>query len=390
MPILGVDARATAMAAAHKPAHFVLEDVVRPNIMSLKPYRCARDDYQEGVLLDANENALGPSLAGAAPGGALGALDLHRYPDPHLHGTRVAATRLRALPDPAFTFLGVGSDEVIDLVQRCFARPGKDKILVCPPTYGMYSVSAQVNDLAVVEVPLVVERGAFTLDVPRIREALAADPAIRIVFLCSPGNPTGTLLAMDDIQAVLDTPEYRGIVVVDEAYIDFAVEEQHLGRKHADRAVSAVTLVPSYANLIVSQTLSKSFGLAAVRLGLAFAQPPIIQVLNNTKAPYNISTPAAYLASRALSDEGIAQMRANVRTLLNNRAWLCDVLAGVPGVGAMLGANDANFVLVQILDRPGGAPDSARAAYVYKTMAEKNALVVRNRSSELGYGPLGV
>lgn len=381
MQVQGVDAEAYALARAHKPSHFVLERVVRPNILALEPYRCARDDFQEGVLLDANENAMGPAIA---PGSAYESLDLHRYPDPSLHAARERATALRGLPHPAYTFLGVGSDEVIDLIQRCFARPGQDKILICPPTYGMYRVSASINDIGVVQVPLVTEKGAFQLDTPRIQAALRADPAIRIVFLCSPGNPTGTLLPLRDVQQVLDTPEFAGVVVVDEAYIDFAAEEQALGRKHGAAPVSAVSLVHEYANLIVSQTLSKSFGLAGVRLGLAFAQPPIVQVMNNTKAPYNISSPAAYLASQSLSAEGVARMRANVRTLLDERDRLCRALGEIPAMGAVLGGNDANFVLVQVLDRPGGAPDSQRAAHVYDTMARHRGLVVRNRSSELG------
>ncbi|WFD28568.1 histidinol-phosphate transaminase [Malassezia nana] len=382
MVVPGVDTRACALARAHKPAHFELERVVRPNILALQPYRCARDDFQEGILLDANENAMGPAIT---PGSSVyESLDLHRYPDPSLHRARELATELRGLPHPAFTFLGVGSDEVIDLIQRCFARPGQDKILICPPTYGMYSVSANINDIQVVQVPLITADGAFQLDVQGVQEALRADPAIRIVFLCSPGNPTGTLLPLRDIQQVLDTPEYNGLVVVDEAYIDFAAEEQVIGRKHGTEPVSAVSLVHEYANVIVSQTLSKSFGLAGVRLGLAFAQPPVVQVMNNTKAPYNISSPAAYLASQSLSSEGVERMRANVQVLLHERDRLCKAFAQIPALGAVLGGNDANFVLVQVLDKPGGVPDSQRAADIYNTMARHRGLVVRNRSSELG------
>lgn len=378
--ILGVNERACALAKAHKPEHFDLERVVRPNILALKPYRCARDDYQDGILLDANENSLGPSAVHAEEH-----LRLHRYPDPSLYGVREAMTRLRGLPHPAYTFMGVGSDEAIDLIQRCFARPGQDKILVCPPTYGMYQVSACVNDVGIVQVPLTMPgdpRGAFQLDVPKIQATLAADPAIKLVFLCSPGNPTGTLLPLDDVRAVLDTPAYQGMVVVDEAYIDFALEQQAMKKEHGP--LSAVSLVHEYANVIVSQTLSKAFGLAGVRLGLAFAQPPIIQVLMNTKAPYNVSTLAAHAASEALAPEGMERMRSNVRTLIENRQALIEALSTVPGMGQVLGTNDANFVLVQVLDAPNGSPDSQRAEAVYKAMAEQHGLVVRNRSSELG------
>lgn len=377
--VLGVNEHAYALAKAHKPQHFDLDSVVRPNILALKPYRCARDDYQDGVLLDANENALGAAATDADD------LRLHRYPDPSLYGVREAVTQLRGLPHPAYTFMGVGSDEAIDLIQRCFARPAQDKILQCPPTYGMYQVCASVNDVGVVNVPLTMPgdaRGAFQLDVPRIQETLAADASIKVVFLCSPGNPTGTLLRMHDIRQVLDTPAFRGIVVVDEAYIDFAEAEQDT--KHQGHAVSATSLVSEYANLIVTQTLSKAFGLAGVRFGLAFAQPPIIQVLQNTKAPYNVSTLAACAASRALSPQGLAHMRANVDELIANRSALIDALQRIPAVGAVLGDNDANFVLAQVLDKPGGQPDSQRAAHVYRTMAEKHGVVVRNRASELG------
>lgn len=391
MTIQGLDEQAVKLAAAHKPTHFDVELVVRPNILSLKPYRCARDDYQEGVLLDANENALGSSLpakwsesadAGALQDADAETLSLHRYPDPGLFGVREAATKLRDLPHTAYTFLGVGSDEVIDLLQRCFARPGKNKVLVCPPTYGMYKVCAAVNDLEVVEVPLDVEDGRFALDVDKVNATLAADPSITLTFICSPGNPTGTLVPLEQIRSVLDNPQYNGIVVVDEAYIDFAADES--AQASAKANVSATSLVREYANLVVSQTLSKSFGLAAIRLGLAYAQPPIVQIMNNTKAPYNVSTPAAFLASRALSPAGIEQMHNNVRTLLKNRSELVHQLRTIPAVGDILGANDANFVLVQVLDRPGGHPDSARAKAVYKRLAEHAGVVIRDRSHELG------
>jgi histidinol-phosphate transaminase len=387
MGVLGVNQEACALAKAHKPEHFCLERIVRPNILALKPYRCARDDYQSGTLLDANENSLGPSAA-TRSSEEMESLQLHRYPDPGLYGVRESVTQFRGLPHTAYTFLGVGSDEVIDLIQRCFARPSQDKILICPPTYGMYSVSASINDVQVVEVPLTMPddpRGAFRLDVPKVQAALAQDPSIKLVFLCSPGNPTGTLLAMEDVCAILETPAYQGLVVVDEAYIDFALEEQAQGRKHtASQAVSAVSLVHEYANLIVSQTLSKSFGLAGVRMGVAFAQPPIIQVMNNTKAPYNVSTLAAHAASQALAPEGIQRMRSHAKTLIELRERLIRDLASIPCIGKVLGTNDANFVLVQVLDAPKGLPDSQRAALVYKRMAEEHRLVVRNRSSELG------
>lgn len=175
----GVSASDAATVASLKPAHFHLEQVIRPNILSLKPYRCARDDYQEGILLDANENSLGHSVptgsaaAAASHGDASELLDhalpLHRYPDPSLYGIKPTLAKLRGLPSESHVFLGVGSDEVLDLIQRVSCRPQKDKILICPPTYGMYGVCAAVNDLEVVEVPLKTEGGAFSLDVEKVR-----------------------------------------------------------------------------------------------------------------------------------------------------------------------------------------------------------------------------
>ncbi|KAK0547411.1 histidinol-phosphate transaminase [Tilletia horrida] len=398
-----------------KPAHFSLADLIRPNILALQPYRCARDDYQSGILLDANENAIGHSLpegsfvphdipsssssttAAASNGtpitgsGSKDPLQLHRYPDPALYGLKESLVQLRNLDSTSQVFLGVGSDEVLDLVQRICGTPGKDKIAICPPTYGMYSVCAAVNDLAVVKVPLVLEKGEFSLDTEAVLTALRADPSIKIIFLCSPGNPTGTLLRLADIKRILDEPGYKGLVVVDEAYIDFAEEEKRVGSRYTEQEhVSAVSLVKEYANLIVSQTLSKAFGLAAIRLGIAYANPALIQIMNNTKAPYNISVPTAYLGSRALTPEGLDLMRTNVRTLIENRAWLIQALqSSCAGVGEVLGANDANFVLVQILSESADADgkrtlDSQRAGWVYKKMAEEQGLVVRNRASELG------
>lgn len=402
MTIKGLNGAAHSAASAHNPPHFKLEHLIRPNILSLEPYRCARDDYQSGILLDANENSLGHSLPPSSsiphnPGTSNGSstavaasesddpLSLNRYPDPGLFGIKDSLAQLRGVPNDAFVFLGVGSDEVLDLVQRVCCRPGKDKILICPPTYGMYSVCAAVNDLEVVKVPLIVEGGKFALDVEAVNKKLAEDPDIKITFICSPGNPTGTLIPPSEVKKVLDNPAYKGLVVVDEAYIDFAEEEKRMGKRPEDEVVSAVALVHEYENLMVTQTLSKAFGLAAIRLGIAFAQPPLIQIMNNTKAPYNISSPTAHLASLALSPTGIKKMRENVQTLIRNRDWLISALKELPGAGEILGSNEANFVLVQMLDlETRSKPDGAVAQMVYKRMAEEMGLVVRNRAKDLG------
>ncbi|KAF8217742.1 pyridoxal phosphate-dependent transferase [Mycena galopus ATCC 62051] len=365
------------------PSHFDILKVIRPNILALHPYRCARDDYQDGILLDANENALGHSITRS--GGEkdpMFDLDLHRYPDPAQNTIKERIASLRSLPGVDHVFLGVGSDEIIDLLMRVCVGPGKDKILITPPTYGMYSVCAQINDIEAVKCPLELtgaagegrESGRFSVRVSEIKNAVDAAPSIKLIFLCSPGNPTGTLIPLSTIRAILDYPNFKGIVVVDEAYIDFASDD-----------ASAVSLVKEYGNLVVMQTLSKSFGLAGVRLGVALAQPPLIQVLTNTKAPYNISTPTAHIALSALSPASVAQMRSKISTLVASRnSLLADLIALASfGVGHAIGGNDANFIVVPILGADG-KPDNTRAQCLYRSLAEENGVVVRYRGGEPG------
>ncbi|TFK41588.1 pyridoxal phosphate-dependent transferase [Crucibulum laeve] len=404
MPILGLPQSSTPL----KPAHFDVEKVFRPNILALHPYRCARDDYKEGILLDANENALGHSIARPSSSSHSNVpdeltpdliqtldLDLHRYPDPSHDDIKSRLASLRGLPNPAHVFLGVGSDEVIDLLMRVCVAPEREKILITPPTYGMYSVCAQVNDIGVVKVPLEFsgdageggEKGRFSLRVDEVKKAIDADPSIKLIFLCSPGNPTGTLIPLSSIRAILDYEKFKGIVIVDEAYIDFS-----------EPNASAVSLVKDYANLCVMQTLSKSFGLAAIRLGIAFAQPPIIQILTNTKAPYNISTPTAHLALAALSPASVSSMRTKISTLKSSRTALLQALSAIHDIGASIGGNDANFVMVPILAKQDDTLskdslkevnrtreiDNTRAQKVYKSLAEQNGVVVRFRGNEPG------
>ncbi|KAJ7637000.1 histidinol-phosphate aminotransferase [Roridomyces roridus] len=364
------------------PAHFDIVQVIRPNILALHPYRCARDDYQEGILLDANENALGHSITRSANGdSSVLDLDLHRYPDPAQNAIKERVAALRGLPGVDHVFLGVGSDEIIDLLMRVCVAPGKDKILTTPPTYGMYAVCAQINDVAVVKCPLELtgeageggEKGRFSLRIPEIKKAVDADPSIKLIFVCSPGNPTGTLIPLSSIRELLEYPNFKGIVVVDEAYIDFASEN-----------ASAVSLVKEYGNVVVMQTLSKSFGLAGVRLGIALARPPLIQVLTNTKAPYNISTPTANIALSSLEADAVATMRGKIATLIEQRSRLAADIAALTslGVGRIIGGNDANFVVVPILNN--GKPDNTRAQRLYRLLAEENGVVVRYRGSEPG------
>ncbi|KAB5571967.1 pyridoxal phosphate-dependent transferase [Coniochaeta sp. 2T2.1] len=371
---------------------FNLQTCARPNILALEPYRCARDDYKDNgtnILLDANENAYGPSISprdastssSSSGGPSLDLLTMHRYPDPHQHDLKQLLINLRNTRahtskslTPANLFVGVGSDEAIDALLRCFCVPGRDKILVCPPTYGMYSVSAQVNDVGLVKVPL-LPAPEFQLDVEGIYAALSGPEAgeIKIVYLCSPGNPTGSLLSKESVGRVLAHPSWNGIVVLDEAYIDFAPEGSSLAE-----------LVAEYPNLVVCQTLSKAFGLAGIRLGAAFASPEVAALLNALKAPYNVSSPTAAIAMYALDPErGLKTMRENVRKLEDQRERLLNELPKIDGVGRLRGGKESNFLLYEMLDK-NGKPDNVTALAVYERLAEEKGVVVRFRGREHG------
>ncbi|KAJ3086345.1 histidinol-phosphate transaminase [Quaeritorhiza haematococci] len=380
---------------------FDLQKIVRPNIWALKPYRCARDDYSQGVLLDANENALGPVIGKNLPGiplpdnYAYSDKHLERYPDPYQRDIKRALADFRGLPSTDHFFLGVGSDESLDLIIRVFCEPGKEKVLICPPTYGMYSVSAQINDVEVVKVPLEVENSSFQLRVDEIKSTVQRDPSIKVMFLCSPGNPTGVLLSHDDIKSILEFDGYRGVVVVDEAYIDFCEPVGEEDGAAEGPTPSVASWVTRYPNLIVTQTLSKSFGLAGIRLGVTISSPEIAQIFNKTKAPYNISTPTSLLARTALNPDGISKMKSHVKLILEERAYVISSLADMTvelkksgvtgGLGRIMGNGqiDANFILVEFLDKDGKASNDV-AFGVYKELAENQGVVVRYRGNELG------
>ncbi|KFH47817.1 Histidinol-phosphate aminotransferase-like protein [Hapsidospora chrysogenum ATCC 11550] len=364
---------------------FNLETCARPNILALQPYRCARDDYKDNgtnILLDANENAYGPSLSATAAAAAdtdVDLLGLNRYPDPHQRDLKQLLCTLRNTHahtpktlTPDHLFVGVGSDEAIDALLRCFCVPGRDRILVCPPTYGMYSVSAQVNDVALVKVPL-LPAPDFALDVDAISDTLSsAENNIKLVYLCSPGNPPGSLLSKSDVERLLAHPTWNGVIILDEAYIDFAPEDASLAE-----------LVTEHPNLVVMQTLSKAFGMAGIRLGAAFAAPPIARLLNNLKAPYNISSPTSTLATSALGGDGLATMRRNRAAIVRQRDRLIAELPKVEGIGRLRGGTASNFLLYEVLDAQG-RPDNATAQAVYERLAESQGVVVRFRGNEHG------
>ena len=287
---------------------FDIKKTVRPNILTLEPYRCARDDFKTGILLDANENTHGPALTELSKSEQV--LELNRYPDPHQAELKQQIINFRNKKPNKFVkdieanklkignlCLGVGSDESIDMLLRCVCQPGKDKMLICPPTYGMYSICATVNDVEIVKLPLTTP--GFQIDIEGIASKVTGDPNIKLVYLTSPGNPTGKLLAVADVIQLLEkvAPVWNGFVIVDEAYIDFTISPD------SNYSESMSTLVNEHENLVVLQTLSKSFGLAGIRLGVTFCSEKLSYYLNSMKYPYNISSLTSDVAIRATGEE---------------------------------------------------------------------------------------
>ena len=354
-------------------------------------------DYSSGVLLDANENAFGPSLPSqgkafqsneanrhTAPTEGDFLSSLNRYPDPYhpeikqlicnLRNSQATFPLTRQLK-PENLFLGVGSDEAIDSVFRIFCKPAHDKVLITSPTYGMYKVSAAINDIGVVDVPLA--EPTFQPNINAIQQKLRDDPSIKMVFFCSPGNPTGSLIKADLVRDFLRHTRsfWNGILIIDEAYIDFASAGSSLCHD-----------IHLYPNLIVLQTLSKAFGLAGIRMGVAFSNTDIIQLFNNLKAPYNISSPTAYLANQGLGPAGLEIMATHLTSILAQRDRLVREFARLRKlgkVGQVIGGLDANFIMIQILDKSGQVSNDAARA-LYTRLAEGEGVVVRFRGSETG------
>jgi len=239
----------------------------------------------------------------------------------------------------------------------------------------MYAVSAQVNDLEIVKVPLDTSK-SFKLRPGAINQALSSESSIKTIYICSPGNPTANLITKADLQQVLEHPTWNGVVVLDEAYVDFSPEGSSLAE-----------WVTEWPNLVVMQTLSKAFGLAGIRLGAAFASPAIAGLLNKVKAPYNISSLSSALAIAALQPKNLAVMRSNREKIVNQRNRMLEELPKIPGIGRFLGGADSNFLLTEILDKPwdrGGKPSNETAMAVYERLAETRGVVVRFRGKEVG------
>ncbi len=290
-----------------------IENIVRPNILELQPYASARDEFtgKEGIFLDANENPFGK---------------LNRYPDPYQKELKQKLAKLKEV-NTNNIFVGNGSDEVIDLAFRIFCRPGFDKALTFSPTYGMYEVSAAINDVALVKLPLNQE---FQIEVDQLAPYFS-DSSIKLIFICSPNNPTGNLMRKSDVEYILNN--FNGIVILDEAYIDFADEK------------SSISLIDQYNNLIVSQTFSKAWGLAIARVGTAYASQEIISLYNKVKPPYNVSGINQQAAIDAL--DNYATYKDRLAIILEEKTRLLTALQQISLVKKIY-PSDANFILIEV------------------------------------------
>ena len=315
-----------------------IKDLQRENIKNLKPYSTARDEFkgQATVFLDANENSFGSPLPA----------NYNRYPDPLQLDVKDAISKIKGVPIEN-TFLGNGSDEAIDLLFRAFCNPGKDNVIILPPTYGMYEVSANINDVEVRKVDLLPN---FQLDLEKIAETI--DVNTKIIFICSPNNPTGNSINRTDIETIL--ANFKGLVVVDEAYINYAKQKTFIQE------------LTEYANLVVLQTFSKAWGLAALRLGMAFSSRQVIDILNKVKPPYNINQATQDLALEALKN--IQKVNEWIKITVAERERLSSELTKLSLVIKVY-PSDANFILVQVKD----------AQKTYNDLVDKG-IIVRDRS----------
>lgn len=312
---------------------------IRNNIKELLPYSTARDDYKGGdisVWLDANESPYNNGV--------------NRYPDPHQKALKGEIAQLKGVT-PEQVFVGNGSDEAIDLCFRIFCEPGVDNVVAIAPTYGMYAVAAAINNVAVREVPLEAE--TYALNVPAM--LAAADAHTRLMWVCSPNNPTGNAFSLQQLEALANN--FSGVLVVDEAYIDFSSQP------------SMLTVLSKHPNVVVLQTLSKAWGMAGLRLGLAFASPMIADIFARVKYPYNVNAPTQVEVAKRLHAE---PHDAHVSEVCSQRQWLATELAKMPCVLKVY-HSDANFLLVKVTD----------ADAIYDHLVA-NGIIVRNRNRVKG------
>ena len=317
-----------------------LNKLLRSNINGMTPYSSARDEYKDleadMVFLDANENPFDNSL--------------NRYPDPQQTVLKKLISAQKKVPTDQI-LLGNGSDEVLDLIFRAFCEPNQDGILTFPPTYGMYDVLANLNAIKNIQVPLTSD---FNLDVDRILKQV--QPETKLLCICSPNNPSGNVVDRKAVERLLNT--FNGLVIIDEAYVDFSNE------------VSWTAYLNKFPNLIVTQTLSKAYGLAGIRLGICYASKDIIAVLNNIKPPYNINTLTQNAAIEALQNREVVSEQ--IALILKERAHLATAFESYSFIEKIY-PSDANFILIKVDD-------------ACKRYAEliKNGIVVRNRNSQFG------
>ena len=321
-----------------KPKNRILQ-WARPEIVALKPYRSAREEFvgdgRKMILLDANENPFNNGV--------------NRYPDPMQKKLKQRLAEAKQVKTEQI-YLGNGSDEVLNQLMIAFATPGKDEAIILPPTFGMYQVCAAINGVKTIEVPLTKD---FQLDVPAI--LAAQNKRTKMIFIPSPNNPTGNCFAVEDIQLLLE--KFKGLVVVDEAYVEFAVDQ------------SILPQLSDYDNLIVVQTFSKAQALAGVRLGICFGDPQIIDLMNKVKAPYNINVLSQAAVIKRLDEQGLVQQQVQKIRLEKER--LVMEISGLSFIKKIYPSN-ANFFLVKV--------DSSSKRY--KQLIER-AIVVRNPSKNL-------
>jgi histidinol-phosphate aminotransferase len=319
---------------------FNISDLVRANIKNLKAYSSARDEYKEikydMVFLDANEN---PFENGK-----------NRYPDPQQSLVKVELSQIQKVSIKNI-LLGNGSDEVLDLIIRAFCEPNQDQVITLPPTYGMYQVLANINAVTVIEVPL---NDVFQPQVDQIMKA--TNSKTKVLFLCSPNNPTGNSFKISEVEKLLN--KFQGIVVLDEAYIDFSEQESWLDR------------LEEFPNLVITQTFSKAYGLAGIRLGVCYASSEIISILNKIKPPYNVNSLTQIAILERLNN--LSEVQSEIQQIKAERESLISKFKTL-GFVTKIYNSDANFVLVKVDD----------ANLRYKQLIEKG-IVIRNRTNQLG------
>ena len=316
-----------------------IKDLIRENIKSLEAYSSARDEFKamssEFVFIDANENPFDTGL--------------NRYPDPQQNLVKEALSKMKGISKEQI-LLGNGSDEVLDLIFRVFCEPREDNVIVLPPTYGMYEVLANTNDVKLVKIPLVENFQPNVKEIVKVQDAKT-----KVLFLCSPNNPTANSFDASSIETLIK--EFNGIVVIDEAYIDFSIEDSWLGR------------LDEFPNLIVTQTLSKAYGLAAIRLGICYASKEIISILNKIKPPYNVNQLTQDVALQSLLNQ--EKVKNEIAAIISERNQLIRDLENVEIVEKVY-SSDANFLLVQLDD----------ANLRYKQLV-KLGIIARNRTTQI-------